>query len=97
MQNMNPNPNTQHLTAFLAHLRAKGFKPQVCGPWGVPTAPATVQTVSEAFSEPCACVTVRWGRNEAATLHIVSDDYGETFTPEVVTWTGLFDLLGVDA
>lgn len=89
--------NAEYLELFLMHLDAEGFKPQVCGPWGVPTTPATVQAVSDAFIEPCACVTLRWGRFQSATLHLVSDDHGASFEPEVVTWAGLFDLLGVDA
>ena len=86
------------LEAFLDHLRAEGHDPTVdaTGRLAVSTT-ATPSTVSLAFSEPCACVTLYWGHLDMATLHLVSDDHGETFTPEAVTWTGLFDLLGVSA
>lgn len=86
------------LEAFLDHLRAEGHDPMVdaTGRLAV-SSEATPLNVSLAFSEPCACVTLRWGHFDAATLHLVSDDYGETFTPENVTWRGLFELLEVDA
>ena len=88
MQNMNPNPDTEHLTTFLANLHAKGHRPTVAGQ------PATLRTMSEAFIEPESCVTVRWGDGCAA--HFVSDDHGTTFKPEWVTWERFLQLMELE-
>jgi len=97
LQNMNPNPDTEHLTAFLAHLHAEGLKPHIYSPpWrtcayrpGIPV-PATLRTMREAFIEPGSCVTVRWG--DHAEAHFISEDHGTTFKPEWVTWERFLEL-----